>query len=176
MIFQIGALPRSGTAWITAVLNLCPDIMCIHEPVDLQVPVPQNAYTHSGQSGSHLILPYCAAMEADLIIFIKRDSVECYESMASVLDEVVTIGEYRKYLVEPSHEYEAFADLVIDFDELFNEQTVRYIWEAISEKEFDVDKVRPMMNMNIQRESLDYKFCENFIDQVSQFNKQEGIE
>jgi len=176
MIFQVAALPRSGTAWITAVLNLCPDIMCIHEPVDLQVPVPLNSYAHSGQSGSHLILPYCAAMEADLRIFIKRDSVECYESMDAAMDQIIGISDYRKYLVEPSHEYEAFADLVVDFDELFKEETVRYIWEAISKMEFDSDKVRPMMNMNVQRQSLDYDFCENFIDQVSEYNKQQGIE
>ena len=167
MIFQIAGLPRSGTAWITAVLNLCPDIICVHEPVDQQVPVPEESYMHTGQAGSHLILPYCSAMEADLRIFIKRNLSEAYDSINSLFE--ISVEDYRKFMVVPSYEYEAFADIVVDFDNLFTENVISYLWESISSMEFQRDKALQLLNMNIQRESLDYDFTKNYIEQFTEY-------
>ena len=163
MIFQIAGLPRSGTAWIASVLNLCPDIMCIHEPVDNNVPAPKGSYSHSGQSGSHLLVPSYRDMEADLRIFIKRDSEDCVKSLQDIYGDVVT-DSWMDCVVGPSIEYENKTDIIVNFENLFTEDAVKYIWESITEIPFCEDKVAPMFNMNIQRHSLEYDFDESVIE------------
>ena len=174
MIFQIAGLPRSGTAWITAVLNLCPDIMCVHEPVDKQVPVPEESYVNTGQAGSHLILPYCAEMYADYRVYIKRDAGDAYESIASLFD--ISAEDYRSHMLNPAIEYEAFSDIVIDFETLFTEDAVKYLWESISSMEFQRDKALQLLNMNIQRESLDYDFTSSYIEQFKEYTQNKDKE
>lgn len=175
MIFQIAGLPRAGTAWIASVLNLCPDIMCVHEPIDQNVPVPQNSYDHSGQSGSHLLVPAYAAMESDLRVFINRAPADAYASMVEVIGGM-NYDSYLKYMVGASREYEAMADIVIDFEELFTEAAVKYLWEIITEIPFNRDKALSMLNMNVQRESLAYDFDKKFTEEVQDHNNRKDQE
>jgi hypothetical protein len=145
--------------------------MCLHEPIDDNVPVPEDSYENSGQSGSHLLMPEYSAMESDLRVFIKRNSADAYDSMCAVIGGI-DIETYRKIIYEPSREYEAFADIVIDFDNLFTEDAVKYVWNTISDRPFQRDKVLHMMNMNVQRESLDYSFGDKYIKKcVDEFKR-----
>lgn len=172
MIFQIAGLPRSGTAWIASVLNLCPDVICVHEPVDRNVPIPQESYTNTGQAGSHLLLPKWANMESDLRIYINRAPADAYSSMVEVLGGM-SWETYLRRIAAPAREYEEMADIVIDFDALFTEGTVMCLWEYISDLPFQRDKVASMLNMNIQRESLDYNFDKKFQEEVHKFHKEQ---
>lgn len=174
MIFQIGALPRSGTAWISSVLNLCPDTICLHEPIDRNVPVPEGSYENWGQTGSHLLMPSIADMEADIRIYIKRDVVAVYDSLDKVVGGVDP-KVFKGTVVGAAEDYESDCDVVFDFESLFTEETVREIWGMVTNSAFPKDKVLTMLNMNIQRESLEYDFDQEYIDEFIKLNDKGGF-
>jgi len=163
MIFQIAGLPRSGTAWAASILNLCPDIICVHEPPDVNVPVPSGLYRHSGESGSHLLVKDYRDRHADLRVFIKRDNEHCYNSTRILFDEELTRESWDTKLTPMAIDYEKGADIVISFDKLFSLDTIKYLWKEISDSPFDDDKVSLLLNMNIQRESFEYDFEPEFV-------------
>jgi hypothetical protein len=166
MKFQIAGLPRSGTAWVASVLNLCPDVICVHEPPDLNVPVPVGLYHHCGESGSHLLVPDYRDEPADLRIFLKRNERHCYNSTNILFDDAMTRDSWLETLIPLAHEYERKSDIAIEFDQLFRIEAVKYIWNEISDSRFDEDKVSLLLNMNIQRESLEYKFSPKFANSL----------
>lgn len=164
MNFSVAALPRSGTAWIASVLNLCPDICCVHEPVDCNTHVPKMTYKHTGQSGSHLLAPDYGDVDADYSVYIDRDEDDVFDSIEAIYD---TVDEDAfAYMVSMTDEYAAGCDMVVQFDKLFLTSTVAKIWESISELPFEADKVEMMLNMNVQRESLEYDFDPVFLKKL----------
>jgi len=167
MNFQIAGLPRTGTAWIASVLNLCPDIICVHESADKNVHVPVYKDKHYGQTGSHLLLPKYMGKETGLKVFIERDQEECLLSSALVLEKDIDLKEWRK-LVWNALNYKEKADIVITFDNIFTLKAVELIWKEISDCEFDYDKVTLMLNMNIQRHSLEYNFDPEFVESFNE--------
>jgi len=168
MIFHISALPRSGTAWIASVLNLCPDIMCVHEPVDGKVPVPEKAYRHNGQSGSHLLMPNVG--RADLNVYIQRDPDECYNATSVVMPVPMADRDYwNKTLVRLATECQGNADVVIFYENLFTIAAVRYLWETISDEPFEQDKVAQMIGKNVQRQSLEYEISDDSMNEMREF-------
>lgn len=167
MIFQIAGFPRSGTAWAAAVLNLCPDIICVHESPDLNVHVPVGLYRHSGESGSHLIVGEYRDRDADLRIYVDRDGDECYNSTRILFEEELQREEWDMRLTPLADEYKGIANIVVDFDKLFSLDTIKYLWKEISDSPFDHDKVSLLLNMNIQRESFDYDFEPRFAESLN---------
>lgn len=171
MIYQCSGLPRSGSAWISAALNLAPDVLCVHEPLDKNVHTPESSYRHVGQAGSHLLVPKYRDMDADLRIFIDRDANDAYESLVAAVTDIDP-GIFEEMIYNPSLEYRDKADIIIDFDKLFTEDAVKHIWESISDTPFQRDKILFMLNMNVQRHSLEYDFDGEFVKEALNFNNQ----
>lgn len=164
MIFQIASLPRSGTAWIASVLNLCPETICLHEPIDKNVPVPESSYENWGQSGSHLLMPSLADMDTDVRIYIDRDPVEVYDSLDKLIGGIDP-QTFNSTMAGASEDYQLDSDIIISYKSLFTEESVKAIWEIVTNSPFPKDKVAVMLNMNVQRDSLEYDFDEEYIDE-----------
>lgn len=164
MKFQIAGLPRSGTAWLASVLNLCPDVICVHEPADNNVPKPSGIYPNEGESGSHLLIPKCRDEHADLRIYINRPLEESFASLVKVTDGNVDAEWWDSSVIALAEEYIQKADMIFDFNNLFTEDTVSEIWKAVSSSAFESDKVRLMCGMNTQRNSLEYDIDEAFMN------------
>lgn len=89
--FIIGALPRSGTAWVSTLLNLHPDVFCFHEAMAGDVPYRQAI----GEAmETHKIVVDCTTgIQAayDCIqatrIFLYRHMGDCVESAVNVMGE-----------------------------------------------------------------------------------------
>lgn len=139
--------------------------MCVHEPVDGKVPVPEKAYKHNGQSGSHLLLLDIG--KADLNVYLHRDPDECYNSSSVVLPSpMLDKGYWDSVMVPMAMEWKDRADVVICFENLFTVHAVRYLWETISDEPFEQDKVAQMLGKNVQRQSLEYETSQELIDEV----------
>lgn len=93
--FIIGALPRSGTAWVSTLLNLHPDVFCFHEAMAGDVPYRQAI---GAAMETHKIVVDCTTgihpaydgIQATRI-FLQRHMGDCLESA------VVAMGEGARY-------------------------------------------------------------------------------
>lgn len=166
MKFQITGLPRSGTAWLAAALNYAPDVVCVHEPVDMRVPEPKGVYRATGEAGSHLLVPEWRDRETDLRVFIHRGTAESHRALKAATGDDVPEQWFNDRLLPNARDYFELADVVLDFSDLFCFASVRKVWERVSEHKFDADKVAMLLGMNIQRNSLEYDFDEGFINAV----------
>ncbi len=167
MKFQISGLPRCGTAWITSVLNFCPSVICVHEEVDKNVPLPKGSYKSVGESGSHLLLPDFRNKKVDFRLFIYRDPNDSYNSLSRATGDEIPMDWWNNYLTPLAEEFFNKSDMVIEFKSLFNLDTVKKIWNKVTDESFEEDKVALMLGMNLQRNSLDYDFNEEFISMVT---------
>ena len=166
MRFQLAGLPRSGTAWLSAVLNYAPDVMCVHEPVDLNVPVPVDGFRSMGVAGSHLLVPEYRDMPSDLRVFISRSPRESNKSLER-LGLGLGLGEGMFHRMEDlGYEYADMCDIIIPFGKLFQIGTVFDLWYKVSNADLPTDKIMAMMNMNVQRNSLQYDFDPRFLESV----------
>lgn len=156
--FVIGALPRSGTAWVAMVLNLSPYVACSHE-----APFPDEETWGNdatpllavGSAGSHI--PSVAIPEDCVRVAIRRNTTDSFHSCKkllpdySLLDHATVAALYEAY--------ESTCDLVIPFEELFLEKTMRNLfnWSGGGAKP-PIGKIRLALEMNIQLGELDYNF------------------
>lgn len=162
--FQIAGLPRSGTAWITAVLNLCPSVICVHEAIDKNVPVPKNEYSSVGESGSHLLLPDFVNKKVDFRLFIYRDYSDSYDSLCKATDTDIPIDWWNEFLTPLAREFFNKSDMVIEFESLFTIEGIKKIWSKVTKDPFEEDKISLMLGMNVQRNLLEYDLEEKFIE------------
>jgi len=166
MKFQISGLPRSGTAWITAAVNLSPSVICVHEGIDKNVTLPKESYKSVGESGSHLLLPDFSNKKVDFRLFIYRDANDSYNSLCRSTDTEIPLDWWNNFLMPIAEEFFNKSDMVIEFKSLFTLDTVEKIWNKVTDESFQEDKVSLMLGMNLQRNSLDYDFNEGFINMV----------
>jgi len=167
MKFQITGLPRSGTAWITSVLNLCPSVICVHEEVDKNVPLPKETYSSVGESGSHLLLPDFRNKKVDFRLFIYREPTDSYNSLCRATNTEIPMDWWNDFLTPLATEFFNKSDMVIEFESLFTLDTVKKIWNKVTDETFEEDKISLLLRMNLQRNSLDYDFNEEFMKMVT---------
>lgn len=81
--FQIGMLPRAGSAWFATLLNMHPGIFCFHDALQsykglyLEAPASKWRYQNVGDSSSYC----CARPRVARSVYIERDAAECFESL-----------------------------------------------------------------------------------------------
>ena len=129
----------------------------------MNVPIPEDTYKNSGQAGSHLIAPGYANMDADLKIYIDRNSDDCFNSCAKIFD-CSDLVNWDETVVKNGERYKNNCDMIIGFDALFKTEAMKYIWETISDSPFQKDKVNALLNMNIQRNEHNYNFSPEFLE------------
>lgn len=166
MQIQIAGMPRSGTAWLATVLNFASDVMVVHEGPDKNIPVPSMAFKHSGQAGSHLLIPSLRDLHADLRVYLDRDSEVCYDSTDVLFDDMVPIETWNEEIRDRAEKYKLGADFTIKFENLFTVRAVKFVWESVTEQRFEEDKVRAMLNMNVQRHCLEFDIDEKLINEL----------
>lgn len=95
--FQIGMLPRAGSAWLATLLNMHPGVFCFHDALSsfngsYNKAAASKLYEHVGDSSS-----YCCLREhVDRAVYIQRDIEEVKASMEklNLLDNFDLIVQY----------------------------------------------------------------------------------
>jgi hypothetical protein len=152
----VGSLPRTGSAWLTAALNMYEDAYFLHDAT-LQYHNPFSylrdcPYGYAGIVGTDAMLPMFDEVEANRV-YLYRDVAEIarstsnllnipYEKAYSLADECVALGESWCEKHEP---------YVIPYTELFEEKSFGKLWNHIFGDDVEWDKMRQIMALNIQK-------------------------
>lgn len=88
--FVIGALPRSGTAWLATLLNLHPDIMAFHDGFVSDIPYQERMEIAAEMNKTVVdvttgIMPAFDDIPATRL-FLARDTNQCHESAKNAMD------------------------------------------------------------------------------------------
>lgn len=101
--FQIGMLPRAGSAWMATLLNMHEGVFCYHDALGAykgkynDAPYAKAGYRHVGDASSYcMMLPHLSRS-----VYVERPTQECYLSLKEIgLDsnytEVESIAEEWK--------------------------------------------------------------------------------
>ena len=156
--FQIGALPRSGTAWLATTLNLHKEIFCYHDALQTspttygEAPDRRAGYKYVGDcsSGACLFQGYPAAKA----YIYRRDE----EVLASLVQ--VSLEQHFPEISQVCKKWASDA-LVIPFDDLFSDDedlalaTFCEILEHVTpDVVVDVDKWRHMYPLRVELKEL----------------------
>lgn len=159
MIAQIAALPRSGTAFLTVMLNLAPNCLAFHElmvtdegwkstlrGLALRSEGSQQVY---GDVGTYQFAPG-AMIEGSEKVYVRQDHEQSRERVKKAFG--YDPGSF-KHLSEIAEKWADTHDaLVIEHDELFDRISLGRIWRRCNPwSEFPEEKVAVLLQMNIQR-------------------------
>jgi hypothetical protein len=164
--FIIGALPRSGTAWVSTLLNLHPDVFCFHEAMATDRPYRQ-VITEAMET--HKIVVDCTTgihpaydcIEATRI-FLQRHMGDCAESAIKAMGPVAR-DMWPSVVNNAARWVGKFHPPHINFDGLL--QKSRGELEMLEhllglETPIDGAKVGQLRALNVQIEGL----CEHYYD------------
>lgn len=157
--FLIVGLPRSRTAWMTAVVNLAPNAICYHEPFleaetwreSLAVwKSPRYAYIGISDSGLGFHLKPIIAEYAPQILVIDRPAHEVETSGNAIGLE--TVPGFCRLLTERIAPFRCHPSVkVVPFHALTQTNVVRAcLWHLMPGLQFDLDKVALLQNLNVQ--------------------------
>lgn len=132
--FLIGALPRSGTAWIATLLNMHSGVFCYH---DLVATATGDSYAKALQKPGFMAVGDCSsaalAPAFDDVqarrVFIERDEEACAESLVKVMGDgaMAAFDASRK---AANDWVEKFVPQIISFKGLFLDEDAVRIEEA----------------------------------------------
>jgi hypothetical protein len=169
--FVIGALPRSGTAWLASLLNLHPDIMAFHDGFVSDVPY-QERMERAADSHKIVVDVTTGIMPAfDDIpatrLFLERNANQCYESAHNIMN--VTHLTWGAVVANASRWTDRFMPDKIRFDRLTSEH-VDVRERELSVLEFHLglqngsvnrEKAAEMRLLNVQVHGLNSKYYEH---------------
>jgi len=155
-IIQVCGLPRSGTAWVSTLLNINNDCCASHElaAYDPNWRTTLSKWTKSlfvADCSTTGFLPGGRILRSRPIALV-RDRVEAFESAMNLTHEwdfkgwsllVEAFDNWLKEVEAPQFE----------FDELFTEESATAIWElcfARRPSELEAAKIRGLIKMNVQ--------------------------
>lgn len=81
--FQIGSLPRSGSAWMASLMNMHDGVYCFHDALQSfdgkysKAPESVKDYPHRGDSSSYC----CTQKPLENAVYVDRDWTECFHSL-----------------------------------------------------------------------------------------------
>ena len=157
--FLIVGLPRSRTAWLSAVINLAPNAICYHEPF-LETATWQdslrvwksNRYEHVGISDSGLgfHLREIIAEHAPQVLIVDRPAHEVETSVRSVgFADVPGFCDLLLARIAPFRCHPLVK--VVPFHGLSSVNVVRAaLWHLMPGVQFDLDKVALLQHLNVQ--------------------------
>ncbi len=157
--FLITGLPRSRTAWLCALFNMHPDIVCLHEPINEYPNIAaMAAYINDVQRKYVGISDSSIGAYSDFyiryfdcpILIVKRDRDEAIESYCEFLGFTKEQAEYPFSLIEKGI-YEikkAKRFLEVDFNDLDDTRVIKYVWEhCVPDIEFDEFKCETLQGL-----------------------------
>lgn len=167
MIFQITGYPRSGTAWLTTMFNLTPDVTAFHELAmtnerwrqTLQETV--NAGQIVGDIGTYQYFPK-AVIANSRKVFINQDSLEAQGRVEKATGTWIHNAHLDWKRMSDNWRSE-WNPMVVEYKDLFKIETLERIWkfcipwrEAIPDSRgricnvFPYQKVEQLLKFNIQ--------------------------
>ena len=160
MIFQITALPRSGTAFIASFLNLHPECFCHHDiAADREdwkeyTDFLDRKWEFVGEVSTYGWLPR-AYRHGVTKVLIQRDPTEVKKSVEKITNQRTELDVY----IRAAESAQKWADegkaLVVPFTRLFTLDTLGLIWDHVfvgSFTPFPIEKARLALTMNTQRQ------------------------
>lgn len=154
MIVQIAALPRSGTAWLTTVLNLAPNCFARHEAIvdgdDLSMEPVEDPAVRVDVS-TYGFFPRARIYTAARRVLVYQDHHRSRERSARAFGfDPGPLQRMRDLALEW---VEANGDgMIIRIEELFSLAGARQVWSFANPfHPFPEEKVKLMLNMKIER-------------------------
>lgn len=160
MIFQITALPRSGTAFVAAFLNLHPECFCHHDLAADRDDWKEHSdflnkkWEFVGEVSTYGWLPRAHRPDGPKV-YIKRDPTEVKKSVEKIMGNRTELDVYIRAAEAALEWAQKHNALVIDFKRLFTLDALGLIWDHVftgSFHPFPVDKARLALTMNTQRQ------------------------
>lgn len=158
MIFQITGYPRSGTAWLTTMFNLAPEVMAYHE-LAMRTEVWKSQLSHvqdrgliAGDVGTYQYLQKAVIPDAKKV-FIQRNPVES-ELQCRKATGIHNCMENIRFLESKANNWiDEWDPLVVEFVDLFKLETLEMIWIYCTpgtKIEFPDERVEQLLKFNIQ--------------------------
>lgn len=167
MIFHIAALPRSGTAFLSTLFNLSPDVLCYHEAVTLfedmvaQMEEDEKGGLIVGDCSSALMYPRFDDVPAKRV-WIDRGPHEASLSARNTALGDIPKNEFDlkwKYCLENAARWrQKHAPLMVHYEDLFTLPMLESIFNFATNgcAGFPKQKAEILLRNNIQRASLKY--------------------
>lgn len=160
MIFQVTGLPRSGTAFLAAFLNLHPECFCHHDLAAERDDWKEyseylnRTWEFVGESSTYGWLPRAARPGAPTVLVV-RDPVEVNHSLEKILGRTAGLDPLIKAQEDAKRWADQTGAFVIDFKYLFQIETLNVLWQHVFQGSlvpFPVEKAKLMVTMNTQRQ------------------------
>lgn len=155
-LFFVAAMPRSGTAWTSQLLSLCPNAYCLHEGEaqfrdDLAGHLRSQKEFYAGDSAPTACLERFDHIEAKRVC-IMRPMGEVIPSTLKALHGLVTqkhLWDHLKILQEWCVKH---SPLLVEFNDLFTLEGSREIWEYLLPGEyFPEHKVSALIRVRVEQ-------------------------
>jgi hypothetical protein len=158
--FYITGLPRSRTAWFSALFS-CGDVFCSHEgvsryrsPKEYISATEYMPYDYIGDSNTLLVLKYNELVKSqDKVVVVLRDINDSVESSMKWLDKQgISDKSLHKVLLEKYTEYDktirSIYALQVRFEDI--DDRIEEIWDYCIGEYYDPVRVEEYKKLNIQ--------------------------
>lgn len=166
--FHIGALPRSGSAWIATLMNMHPGVFCFHDALWSfegkynEAPKSKAGYDHVGDCSSGV----CLFTPPDRVAFVARNTNEVRESLKDVgldanFESVINVC--AAWLDEHCMEGKiiSFHSIFSDNDEQCEAALNKLFTLTVPGVKLSMDKVRALRPLKVELLNLGPKFYSN---------------
>ncbi len=157
MVTVVTGLPRSGTAFVSTLLNLHPDCLSYHELASYsrnwrdELMIMRSEYEYVADCNTYGCLAEYA-FHTDLKIYIQTPVEYSLRSSEKLLGQSLTDQvEFFSDLLDAGLEW---ADLVIQREDVFSLNGMQVIWEAVFGDPFPEYKAAQLLKLNVQHHSF----------------------
>lgn len=158
MIFQITGYPRSGTAWLTTMFNLAPEVMAYHELAMYDRDWKNFLFNRSamgkmvGDIGTYQYFPN-AIIAKSKKVFIDSDPIKSRNSVVKATGIPICSEVAHKWSEMANNWISEWGPAIFEYRELFKLETLEELWNYCLEDrhvEFPKKKVEQLLKFNIQ--------------------------
>lgn len=169
MTAQITALPRSGTAFLTVLMNLAPNCLAMHELFATDLNWKQTAYllgkSYGGEArlfcdvGTYQFMPL-ASIPDSIKVYVRQDPDRSRERTKTAFGyDPGSYGGLSDVAERWAHQNKA---LIVEQSDLFTLPTLRTIWRHCNPAvTFPESKAAILLGMEIQRMNGDKVFAKD---------------
>ncbi len=169
--FQIIGLPRSGTAFLSALLNLCPDCVCFHELPATErdwkgvIARAREHWPVVGESGTYGWTPKAIIPESRKV-YVRRDWRQSRSRFAAAARWAPSEPIYEALAESVENWAKEHGALQVDFAAPFPRETLARIWAHClgPDRLFPEEKAALQAAMNVQRASPEKIFSQTIMN------------
>lgn len=161
MIITVTGLPRSGTAFVSMLLNLHPDCVAYHELAaydrDWKRTIEDSYYDYVADCSTYGFMPD-AWLRSSKRIMIDSDPIQSHVSSEIACRKLIdpdTMPALRQMLEDWR---DRFNPMVIHRNEVFTFDGCVAIWEHCFGKPVPYDKIEQLVKLNVQHKDPHIRF------------------